>query len=497
MFNKILIANRGEIALRVMRSCREMSIKTVAVYSQADKDMPYVNAADEAYFIGGARPEESYLNIAKIIEVAKFSGAEAIHPGYGFLSQNPLFASACKDAGIVFIGPSPEMIKGMGNKLNALKIAGKAGVPTLNRSKHVIRRGKKESEKKYATRVKKIAQNIGFPLMVKPQGGGGGIGMKVVQSENELLRVVESSRAQAGASFGDPEVYLEQYLPNASHIEVQILADGSGRILHFFERDCSIQRRNQKIIEESPTEKLDEEQRKRIQSYAVKIVKRARKVLKTPYIGVGTLEFLADAEGSVYFIEMNTRLQVEHGVSELVTGIDIVEWQIRVAAGENLSLRQRRVKARGHAIEVRVYPEAWSFGSFIPQIGKIKLVSAPCAINTADGNVRIDSALDVGEVYEIPIDYEPLIMKVICKGKDKGEARALLLETLERIVFEGAETNLDLLKSIVAMPVFQNSKYTTQFFGENAIFNELNNNITVLRLWNNIGSLCLERVSVD
>jgi len=506
MFKKILIANRGEIALRIMRTCRKMNIKTVAVYSEADKNMPYVKAADEAYYIGGSSPAESYLNIAKIVQIAKLSGAEAIHPGYGFLSQNYLFALACEEtgrdyfwdygdwyfpqAGIVFIGPSSAIIKAMGNKLNALKLAEKAGVPTLKRSKGAIKRREKESDARYASRVKKIANTIGYPLIVKPQGGGGGIGMKVVASERELIAALDSSRAQAGKAFSIPDIYLEQYLIDASHIEVQILADKSGRILHLFERDCSIQRRKQKIIEESPCVKLDKKQKKRIHSYAVKIVKRARKTLKTPYVGVGTLEFLADDQGNIYFIEMNTRLQVEHGVSEMINDIDLVEWQIRVAAGEVLEFRQRKMKARGHAIEARVYPETWNHGQFIPQIGKIKFTRAPCSANEASEPIRIDSALHVGEEYDIPLDYESLIMKVLCRGENREEACALLAEALKRISLEGARTNLELLESIISADAFRKAIYTTRFFENESIVAQLDAGVTTVRLWNEIGNLC-------
>ena len=473
MFEKILIANRGEIARRIMRTCRKMEIRTVAVYSEADRDMPYAKEADEAYYIGESAPAHSYLNIAKIIETARAAGADAIHPGYGFLAENHLFARACAEAGIVFIGPNPEVIEAMGNKLKALEIAKKAGVPTLKRSRRSIERKPKESAEDYDKRVRKIAKNIGYPLLVKPQSGGGGIGMRVVYSEEDLLPALEICRSQARGAFGNASIYLEQYLEDVSHIEVQILGDSHGKAVHLFERDCSMQRRNQKIVEESPARKLDSKKRQLICKYAVKIVKRVKKELKTPYTGAGTVEFLVDQNGDVYFIEMNTRLQVEHGVTEMVTGKDLVELQILIAGGRELPFRQKDIKRSGHAIEVRIYPEIWDVRreEFVLQFGTLTAVTLP---GDTDGDIRIDSALDAGESYGIPMDYEPLIMKVVCGGSSREDARLRLLRVLrEEILFSGVYTNVVFLEKIIASQGFCDNKHNTRFLKSKEMMGEL------------------------
>ena len=496
MFKKILIANRGEIARRVIRTCKQMGITTVAVHSQIDGNMPYVKEADEAYCIGASAAAESYLNSANIIEVAKASGADAIHPGYGFLSESHLFAKDCSKAGIVFIGPKPEVIEILGDKLKALKIAKNAKIPTLKSSEGAIYKKSGESTEDYNMRVEKIAQSIGYPIMIKPQGGGGGIGMRVVHSQEILLRAIEDCRLRAQEAFGNPGIYLEQCLEGASHIEVQILGDESGRIVHLFDRDCSVQRRNQKIIEESPAKKLSEEERLLILRYALRMARRVKKELGVPYTNAGTVEFLVSSNGDIRFIEINTRLQVEHGVTEMITGKDLVELQIRIAAGEEIPFKQSDIEKSGHAIEARVYPEIWDWntGQFMPQSGVIGVENLPC-VNEID--VRVDSALDVGDSYDISLDYEPLIMKVICRGKNRKEACAKLLEVLEgRVSITGVQTNIPFIRKIIESQRFSSGEYDTKILDDKEISRQfaiesekIRIDILTHNLWKHAGTL--------
>lgn len=460
MFKKILIAGRGEIVLRVIKTCREKfnpPIVTVAIYSEADKNMPYVKAADEAYYVGPSEAVYSYLNMWKILEAASRSGADAIHPTYQFLAENDLFVTACERRGIKFIGPSSRAMESVSDKIKTLKIARRAKVPTLEQIEWNLNGSL--NPKSINKRLRTIEKRVGYPLIVKPKGGGGGIGMQIVYSRPELMPAIQACSFQAKSVFKNPEVYIERYLPEdaePSHIEVQILAD-EDRILHLFERDCSIQRRNQKIVEEAPSEKLDEDLRKRIYKCAREIIKRIKKESGVPYEGAGTLEFLVDKDKNIYFMEMNKRLQVEHGVTELLTGIDIVEWQIRIAAGEKLPFKQRKVRFEGHAIEARIYPELWDESSklFVPQGEAIKLASLP-----RNENIRIDSALSVGEGYEIPIYYEGLIMKVISWGSTREEAIKTLFDGLDQVNIHGAKTNIDFLMGVIMSQRFKCNEHT-------------------------------------
>ena len=354
MFAKVLIANRSEIACRIIRACEKLGIATVAVYSEADRDALHVRMADEAYLLGPSSPRESYLNTSKILSIARTSGAEAIHPGYGFLSENPTFVRACQEAEIAFVGPYPYVMENMGDKVRARNLAGKAGLPILPGTDTAVD----------DSRASAAAWELGFPLMVKATQGGGGIGIHIINSPDELTAVIRQERALANSAFGSPYLYFERYMQDASHIEVQVLGDQHGNLVHLFERDCSIQRRNQKIVEETPSVKLTQEQRGRLWDYALRL---ARSI---GYTNAGTVEFLVSPEGEMYFLEMNTRLQVEHGVTEMITGLDIVELQLRVAAGEPLPVTQDQVHARGHAIEARIYPE--DPHTFLPSAGVIR-----------------------------------------------------------------------------------------------------------------------------
>ena len=436
MFKKLLVANRGEIACRIIRGCQKLGIQTVAVYSEADLHALHVRMADEAYLLGPAPPRDSYLSKSKIIEVAKSSGAEAIHPGYGFLSENPSFARACEKAGIRFVGPSPQVMEKMGDKVRARKLARKAGLPLLpGTSKAVDDAG-----------AAAAAWELGFPLMVKATQGGGGIGIHIINSMNELDSVIQQERALASSAFGSPQLYFERYLPGASHVEVQVLGDEHGNLVHLFERDCSVQRRHQKIVEESPTAKLDDEAKSRLWEYALRLARHIG------YTSVGTLEFLVSPEGEMYFLEMNTRLQVEHGVTEMVTGLDLVELQLRVAAGERLPITQSDVQAEGHAIEVRLYPEDPE--TFMPSAGIINDVHLP-----SGNHIRVDSALFPG--YEVTTYYEALLGKLMCWGETREEARKRLSRALDMLRIEGVGCNVPVLKSVLNHPRFVDGTYDT------------------------------------
>ena len=437
MFNKILIANRGEIACRIIRACQKLGVKTVAVYSDPDVGALHVLQADEAYPIGPAPASESYLNIVKIIEVARSSQSEAIHPGYGFLSENAAFALACREAGIKFIGPSPDVLARMSDKLVARNIAKKAGLPTLPGTSSVV--GDRNALKR--------AKKLGFPLMVKAAEGGGGIGMQIVYSPEELDPIIDRARHQARSSFGSSKLYFERYLEHASHIEVQIIADEDGKVVHLLERDCSVQRRNQKILEIAPSMKLNAKQRKSLSKNAVKLAKHIG------YTNAGTVEFLVSSVGETYFLEMNKRLQVEHGITEMITGMNLVETQICIAAGQTLPFKQKEVKPHGYAAEARIYAEDPS--TFLPSAGVI----TKCELPQLDENVRLDSCVYTG--YEVGIHYDPLLGKLMCWGETRDEARTRLLSSLAAFKIEGVRTNIPTLQLVLESEEFVAGNYDT------------------------------------
>ena len=436
MFSKILIANRGEIACRIIRTCRKLGIQSVAVYSERDRDALLVHEADEAYLLGEASPQDSYLNYDKILDAARDSGAEAIHPGYGFLSENPTFARLCQEADIRFIGPRPEVIENMGDKLRARKLARKAGLPILPGTDEAVDNDQGVE----------LAWELGFPLMVKAAGGGGGIGIHVVESMDDLLPLIERTRQVAARAFGSPRLYFERYLENASHIEVQLIGDEHGHLIHLFDRECSVQRRNQKLIEETQATKLPPKLRQKICQWALKLGR------KIGYTSAGTVEFLVSSDGQVYFLEMNTRLQVEHGVTEMLTGVDLVELQIRVAAGEPLPLAQENIEPKGHAIEVRIYPE--DPDTFLPGTGTVAELHLP-----AGEYIRVDSALFEG--YKVALEYEPLLAKVMAWGESREEAIKRLLRALMAFRLDGVQCNVSLLRDILASKEFTCGTYHT------------------------------------
>jgi acetyl-CoA carboxylase biotin carboxylase subunit len=440
MFKKILVANRGEIAVRVIRACREMGITTVAVYSDVDRAALHVRRAEEAYHIGAAAASESYLNISKIIETAKRCGADAIHPGYGFLSERAAFARACRERGIVFIGPTPESMELMGSKTRARQAMQKAGIPFVPGSAGGIATAEEAS---------KIAGSIGYPVMIKAAAGGGGKGMRLVHAAAELKSAFESASSEALRSFGDGEVYIEKYIENPRHIEIQILADQHGNCVHLGERECSVQRRHQKVVEESPSPLVDEAMRQRMGEVAVRVGKAAG------YVNAGTVEFLADNQRNFFFLEMNTRLQVEHPVTELVYGLDLVQLQIRIAAGEKLPLTQEDVRPRGHAIECRVYAEDPE-NNFFPSPGKITRLMVP-----SGPGIRDDSG--VYEGWTVPLDYDPMLSKLIAFGATREQARTRLLRALNEYFVGGICTNLGLFRRILRDEKFVSGDLNTGF----------------------------------
>ncbi|MCM8746256.1 acetyl-CoA carboxylase biotin carboxylase subunit [Thermomicrobium sp. CFH 73360] len=442
MFRKVLIANRGEIALRVMRACRELGIRTVAVYSEADAQARHVRYADEARCIGPAAASRSYLNIEAIIAAARETGAEAIHPGYGFLAENAEFARACREAGIVFIGPSPEAITLMGDKAEARKLADSVGVPVVPGT----------PDKVTPDEALTFADRIGFPLMVKAAAGGGGRGIRVVRNRAELEQALEVAAQEAHAAFGDGALYLEKFLERPRHIEVQVLVDHHGTALHLFERECSIQRRRQKLWEEAPSPALTPGLRAQICEAAVRLARAAG------YTNAGTLEFLVDAGGSFYFLEMNTRVQVEHPVTELVTGIDIVKEQIRIAAGERLLWRQEDITVHGHAIEFRVNAEDPALG-FFPSPGVIERMELP-----SGPGVRCDFGFGPGD--EVPPYYDSLIGKIIVWGRDRTEALARGRRALDEFVVEGIATTAPFHRALADDPAVLAAAYHVQFLDE-------------------------------
>jgi acetyl-CoA carboxylase biotin carboxylase subunit len=442
MFKKILIANRGEIAVRVIRACREMGIASVAVYSDVDRAALHVMKTDEAYGIGAAAATESYLNIERIVEVAKRCGADAVHPGYGFLSENPKFARACGDAGIKFIGPSAESMELMGSKTRARQGMEKVGVPFVPGTSRGI-----ES----LAEAQKVAVGLGYPVMLKAAAGGGGKGMRLVANESEFASALESARSEAQRAFGDGEVYMEKAIANPRHIEMQILADEHGNCVYLGERECSLQRRHQKVLEECPSPAVTPEMRKKMGEVAVRVATAAG------YANAGTIEFLADAEGNFYFLEMNTRLQVEHPVTELVGGLDLVQLQIRIAAGENLPFAQSDVNLRGHAIECRVYAEDPA-NDYFPSPGEITLLSEP-----SGPGIRVDSGIYEG--WNVPLEYDPLLAKLIGYGENREQAVGRLKRALDEYAVAGVKTNLALFRQILSNPEFLAGNTDTGLIG--------------------------------
>jgi len=439
MFNKILVANRGEIALRVICACKELGIATVAVYSEADRNSLHVRFADEAVCIGPPRSSESYLNIPHVISAAEITNVDAIHPGYGFLSENANFAKVCEASEITFIGPRPEIIEMMGEKDRARREVRSAGLPTIPGSDGAI-----EGEEQLA----KEAANIGYPLILKAVAGGGGRGMRVVRKQEELLAAYETARSEAQQAFGTPDVYAERFIENPRHIEFQVLGDQHGKIIHLGERECSIQRRHQKLIEESPSPVLDPKLRK---DMGARVVKALQKV---GYTNAGTVEFLMDQDGAIYFIEMNTRIQVEHPVTEFVTGADLIKAQIRIAAGEKLDDAVGEIHFSGHAIECRINAEDPE--TFVPSAGRITTFQAP-----GGTGVRVDSAAYADAV--IPPYYDSMIAKLIVKGRDRAEAIGRMKRALEMFVIEGIKTSIPLHRRILADPDFAAGRFDTHF----------------------------------
>lgn len=445
MIKRILVANRGEIAVRVMRSCREMEIESIAIFSEADRTAKHVLYADEAYCVGGAASKDSYLNIEKIIEVAKAHQVDAIHPGYGFLSENSSFASRCKEEGIIFIGPNAETMDLMGDKISARKQMIKANVPVVPGT---------EQSLKDVNEAIDVCNKIGYPVMLKASMGGGGKGMRLIHSESEVEEAYTTAKSEALSSFGDDTVYLEKFVEEPHHIEFQILGDNYGNVIHLCERECSVQRRNQKIVEESPSPFVTPELREKMGNAAVAAAKAVN------YIGAGTIEFLVDKNRNFYFLEMNTRLQVEHPITEEVLGVDLVKEQIHVANGVPLRLKQEDIQQRGHAIECRICAEDAEF-NFMPCPGVIRQITEPNGIG-----VRIDSY--VYEGYEIPIHYDPMIGKLIVWAVNRTYAIERMRRVLHEYKITGVKTNISYLRSIMDTPDFVNGKYDTGFIQKNA-----------------------------
>jgi acetyl-CoA carboxylase biotin carboxylase subunit len=439
MFKRILIANRGEIAVRIIRACREIGIESVAVFSDVDRRALHVRKADHAYHIGPATASESYLNFDKILDAAKRSGAEAIHPGYGFLSENARFARACRDAGVKFIGPTPESMEMMGSKTRARQNMKKAGVPFVPGSEEGM-----EFED-----TSRMAEQIGYPVMLKAAAGGGGKGMRLVFKPEDLQPAFENARSESKRAFGDDEVYVEKAIINPRHIEMQVFGDEHGHVVYLGERECSVQRRHQKVLEEAPSPMVDEEMRRRMGEVAVRVAKAAN------YQNAGTVEFLVDQDRNFYFLEMNTRLQVEHPVTEIITGIDLVHLQFHVAAGEPLPFKQEDITIRGHAIECRVYAEDPD-NNFFPSPGQITRLISP-----SGPGIRRDSGMYEG--WTVPMEYDPLLAKLI----GYAETREQAIQRLERALYEyfvgGIKTNISLFRRILKDPDFRTGKIDTGF----------------------------------
>ncbi len=446
MIKKVLVANRGEIAIRVMRSCREMGIATVAVYSEADRSSMHVRYADEAFFIGPSPSSESYLVIDKIIKAAKQSGADAIHPGYGFLSENAGFADRCKKEGIIFIGPSSYAINTMGDKITARKTMMAAGVPVVPGSDLI-------TDEEDA--LKKIKE-IGLPVMVKASAGGGGKGMRLVSKEKDIISSIRAAQSEARAAFNDDAIYIEKYIESPHHIEFQILGDNHGNVIHLFERECSVQRRHQKVVEETPSPLITPKVREEMGAFAVAAAKAVN------YSGAGTIEFIVDDKLNYYFLEMNTRLQVEHPITERVVGVDLVKQQINIANGFELELKQEELIQYGHAIECRIYAEDPE-KNFMPSPGVIKHITEPLGLG-----VRHDGY--VYEGYEIPIHYDPMISKLVVWAMTRDEAIARMKRALFAYKITGVKTSIPFLNRIMETPDFVKGKYNTHFIEKNNEF---------------------------
>ena len=437
---KIVVANRGEIAIRVMKTAQKMGIKTVAVYSTADRNSPHVKYADEAVWIGESPSNQSYLLGSKIIEVAKALHADAIHPGYGFLSENAQFSQDCELNNIIFIGPKPKAIEIMGSKLAAKDAVLKYNIPMVPGVDHAIT----DIEE-----AKKTAKKIGFPILIKSSAGGGGKGMRIVEKESDFESQMNRAISEAVAAFGDGSVFIEKYVASSRHIEIQVMADSHGNVLYFFERECSIQRRHQKVIEEAPSSVLTPEIRQKMGEAAVLVAKSC------DYLGAGTVEFLYDENDNFYFLEMNTRLQVEHPVSELISGVDLVELQIKVARGEALTIKQEDLKINGHAMELRVYAED-PMNDFLPSVGHLDVYQLPVG-----NGIRVDNGFEQG--MDIPIYYDPLLSKLITYGKTREEAIELMIKAIDDYKIEGVQTTLPFGKFVFEHEAFRSGKFDTNF----------------------------------
>lgn len=441
--SKLLIANRGEIALRIMRSAKEMGIKTVAVFSEADRNALHVRYADEAVCIGPAPSNQSYLVGEKIIDACKLTGAEAIHPGYGFLSENANFAQMVADAGLILVGPSPQAMETMGNKLSAKAAALKYNIPMVPGTEEAIQD---------VNEAKQRAIEVGFPILIKAAAGGGGKGMRIVERAEDFEEQMQLAVSEATSAFGDGAVFIERYVTSPRHIEIQVLGDTHGNIVHLFERECSVQRRHQKVVEEAPSAVLTEEIRQQMGKCAVDVARSVN------YTGAGTVEFILDENLDFFFLEMNTRLQVEHPVTELITGIDLVKEQLKIASGEKLSFSQEDLKISGHAIELRVYAEDPA-NNFLPDIGTLQ------TYNTPKGNgVRVDDGFEQG--MEIPIYYDPMIAKLITYGKDREEAMERMVRAIEEYDITGIETTLGFGKFVMQHEAFKTGNFDTHFVGK-------------------------------
>lgn len=445
MFSKVLVANRGEIAVRIIRSLKELGIKSVAIYSTVDRESLHVQLADEAVCVGTARPQDSYLNMKNILAAAIGTGAEAIHPGFGFLSENSQFVEMCEAVGITFIGPNSEIIDLMGNKANAREQMQKSGVPVIPGSEGFI---------ETVEEAKKVANKVGYPVLLKAAAGGGGKGIRKVNDDNELTSLFEEAKREAQVSFGDKRMYLEKIMTNVKHIEVQIFRDKQGNVVYFPERDCSVQRNKQKMIEESPCLLITEEQRKELGNIAIKAANAIN------YVNTGTIEFLMDSQHNFYFMEMNTRIQVEHTVTEMVTGIDLVKAQVKVASGENLPFNQNDIQINGSAIECRINAEDPS-KNFMPQVGKVRYLYFP----VGNLGMRIDSDLYVG--WEITPFYDSMIAKVISLGQDRHEAIEKVKRLLSEMLITGVKTNQSFYLDILKDKNFLDGKVTTEYLEQN------------------------------
>jgi acetyl-CoA carboxylase biotin carboxylase subunit len=441
---KVLIANRGEIALRVIRACRELDLPTVAVFSTADQDALHVRRADEAVCIGPPHARESYLNVEAMLQAARQSGADAVHPGYGFLAENADFAAACRDEGLIFVGPSPEAIEAMGDKVAARRLAARAGAPTIPGTEGTTSVGE----------ALEVAGEIGYPVLIKAAAGGGGRGIRAARAEEELAELLAQAAMEADAAFGDGSLYLEKLLVDARHVEVQVLGDAHGNLIHLFERECSLQRRRQKLLEESPSPALDADTRDAITGAALGIA------AAVGYENAGTIEFLLDRDGGFYFIEMNTRIQVEHPVTELVTGVDIVKEQLRVARGEPLAVPQDEGAVTGAAIEVRINAEDPE-RDFLPSPGEITALELP-----GGPGVRVDTAAYAG--YHVPPFYDSLVAKLICSGRDRAEAIARTRRALEEFVVGGIRTTIPFHLELLADPAVEAGEYHVEFLERRA-----------------------------